>query len=219
MSNFPRIPGVSAPMIRALESAGYSSLDQLDGVDYGALAGLHGIGKRGLERLQAALEERGMSLANPEPVEPRPAPVVTAGATGKQAADIKTTPGGNGDEYVAGLDARRAGHAEILLGVFGRATGEEPVMWGPTMVGYGAVHYKYATGREGDTFRVGFSARKAKLSLYGLQQSPRWEELAVRLGKHQTSVACVYVAKPEDIYLGVLEEIVRSAWEAPANVC
>lgn len=84
------------------------------------------------------------------------------------------------------------------------------------MVGYGGeAHYRYATGREGDTFRVGgFAPRKAKLSLYGLQDAPRWEELSARLGKFTTGASCVYVNKPEDIDLEALAELIADAWAA-----
>ncbi len=87
-------------------------------------------------------------------------------------------------------------------------------MWGPTMIGYGQVHYKYATGREGDWFKLGFSPRKAKLSLYGLTDSPETKALLPQLGKYTVGASCLYVNKPEDIDLAVLEELIRLAWEA-----
>ncbi len=87
------------------------------------------------------------------------------------------------------------------------------------MIGYGEAHYKYATGREGDTFRVGFSPHKAKLSLYGIQESARWDELSTQLSKHTTGASCVYVNKPEDIDLEVLEVLIRESWEHGPNDC
>ena len=100
-----------------------------------------------------------------------------------------------------------------MLEIFGRATGEQPVMWGPSMIGYGEVHYRYATGREVDTFRVGFSPRKAKISLYGLTESAG-TQLLTRLGKHTVGASCLYINKPEDIDLAVLEDMVRRAWQS-----
>lgn len=80
-------------------------------------------------------------------------------------------------------------------------------------------HYRYATGREGDTFRVGFSPRKSAASLYGLQGHPRSEELLGRLGKYRTAVSCVYVNKLADIDLDVLEQLVRHAWTSAPRSC
>ncbi|WP_369408333.1 DUF1801 domain-containing protein [Corynebacterium hylobatis] len=137
----------------------------------------------------------------------------TLGHTGANAADIRTHATDQSPaQYVEELDTpRRVEHGRLLLEIFRRATGEEPVMWGPCMIGYGQMHYRYVTGREGDTFRVGFSPRKAKLTLYGLPQA---EGFLSRLGKHTTGSSCIYVNKPEDIDLAVLEEMVRAAWTA-----
>ncbi|QGU03463.1 DUF1801 domain-containing protein [Corynebacterium comes] len=211
------IPGVPAATLRALAGAGYPDLEALDGVDYSTLRELHGVGKRGLERLQAALLDRGMSLAHAPAPEARAA-TFTLGHTGDSAGDIRThVTGQSPAEYIEGLDApRRVEHGRLLLEIFHRATGEEPVMWGPSMIGYGQMHYRYATGREGDTFRVGFSPRKAKLTLYGLPLEARFLE---RLGKHTARVACLYVNKPEDINLEVLEEMIREAWRSGAGQC
>lgn len=218
-TSFEQIPGVARPARDALTAAGYRDLESLDGVDWEAASGLHGVGKRGLERLQAALLERGLSMRNAPAPEERSAEW-TRGNTGTGAPDLVTarteeSPAG----YVEKLEGRRREHGRLLLEIFGRATGERPAMWGPSMIGYGQAHYRYATGREGDTFHVGFSPRKARISLYGLQGLPRSEELLARLGKHRTAVSCVYVNKPEDIDLGVLEELVRHAWETDPGGC
>ena len=222
---YESVPGVGRPARDALRLAGYPDLESLAGVDYTELAGLHGVGTRGLQRLHAALLDRGLGLGGevPEP-EAREA-VVTEGHTGAYAADIRTKPTSTTpSEFVEELESpRRVGHGRLLLEIFGRATGEQPVMWGPTMIGYGEVHYRYATGREGDTFRVGFSPRKAKISLYGLtgystapQQLARLEQL----GKHTVGVSCLYINKPEDIDLTVLEEMIRHAWSStPPEHC
>lgn len=87
------------------------------------------------------------------------------------------------------------------------------------MVGYGEVHYRYATGREGDTFHLGFSPRKSKLSLYGLTSHPGAEGQLERLGKHSLGKACLYINKPEDIDAEVLEDMVRLAWATPPGDC
>ncbi|MGO1193595.1 MAG: DUF1801 domain-containing protein [Nesterenkonia sp.] len=212
---YESVAGVGRPARDALREAGYPDLESLDGVDYAELAALHGVGTRGLERLHAALADRGLGLGGqvPEP-EARQA-VFTEGHTGAYAADIRTKPRSTTPaEFVEELESpRRVEHGRLLLEIFGRATGEQPVMWGPSMIGYGEVHYRYATGREVDTFRVGFSPRKAKISLYGLTESAG-TQLLTRLGKHTVGASCIYINKPEDIDLAVLEDMVRRAWQS-----
>ncbi|GAB2503316.1 hypothetical protein CATRI_00550 [Corynebacterium atrinae] len=212
---YDQVPGVGAPARRALQDAGYPDLESLHGISYPDLLALHGVGARGLERLQAALISQGLSLID-APASPATSTIVTRGHTGTSAKDIKTHPTAVSPiDFVDGLDSpRRVKDGHLLLELFARATdGAEAVMWGPSMIGYGQAHYRYATGREGDTFQIGFSPRKAKLSLYGLQGHPRSEELLGKLGKHATAVSCVYVNKPEDVDLGILEELVRHAWK------
>ncbi|WIM67836.1 DUF1801 domain-containing protein [Corynebacterium breve] len=210
MTTFSEIPGVGKPAQRALEEAGYQALENLDGVEWADVLALHGVGVRGLERIQAALQEQGLSMQNaPEPEE-RTA-TFTSGNTGKNENKTEATSVDPRD-YVEGLEGRRQAHGHLLLDLFSRATGTEPVMWGPTMIGYGEMHYKYATGREGDTFLVGFSPRKAKISLYGIEPT---EEL----GKFTSGVSCTYINKPEDIDLAVLERLVKEAYERGPAGC
>lgn len=94
-------------------------------------------------------------------------------------------------------------------------TGEAAKMWGPTIVGFGSYHYRYASGHEGDACRVGFSPRASALTLYttsGYADDSivaAEEALLARLGKYTRSKACLYVKRLGDIDLGVLEELVR----------
>lgn len=92
-------------------------------------------------------------------------------------------------------------------------------MWGPSMIGFGSDDYTYSSGHSGTWFRVGFSPRKAALSLYGLQGFPGAEELLDRLGKHRRGAGCVYVNGLKDIDEDVLVELVRLAWENPCDTC
>lgn len=140
----------------------------------------------------------------------------TRGHTGETASDVKTKKTDvDPAAWVEQLEwSRRREHGHILLEVFGRVTGEAPAMWGPTMVGYGDVHYVSSAGREGDWFLVGFSPRKANISLYGLQGSARFHELLAQLGKHRTGAGCVWINKPEDVDLDVLEDLIREAWRS-----
>ena len=81
-------------------------------------------------------------------------------------------------------------------------------MWGPTLIGYGSYHYKYATGREGDMLMTGFSPRKAHLVFYIMPGYHDLSDKLERLGKHKLGKACLYVNKLADIDMDVLEEIV-----------
>lgn len=86
-------------------------------------------------------------------------------------------------------------------------TGEEPKMWGPSIIGFGNYHYKYASGHEGDWAVLGFSPRKAALSLYVFSQTDKNEKALARLGKFKMGKSCIYVKKLSDIDLKVLKEI------------
>ena len=123
------------------------------------------------------------------------------------------------EDFIAAVEpeAKRA-DAKVLDALFRRVTGEPAKMWGPSIIGYGEYHYRYASGHEGDMCRVGFSPRKAKHSLYVLDCGDPSEEAAfapllARLGKHSRGKACLYVNKLADIDLAVLEEMVALGWQ------
>lgn len=215
-TSFDDVAGLGNPARGALRHAGYADVESLNGVDYATLAALHGVGPRALDRLQETLQGAGMSLGGSVPTPKKVGAVVTKGHTGVNAADIKTAPTDViPREWIAELPwPRRREHGVLLLDLFTRATGAEPVMWGPSMVGFGESHYTSHTGREGDWFLTGFSPRKANIALYGLQGHPRSEELLAGLGKHKLGAGCVWINKPEDVDLGVLEGLVRHAWES-----
>ncbi len=94
-----------------------------------------------------------------------------------------------------------------------RVTGEPAVMWGPSIVGFGRYHYRYASGHEGDMCRVGFSPRSANLVLY-VGGFPDYEAMLAKLGKHKRSKACLYLNKLADVDVGVLEEITQRTYTA-----
>ncbi|MHA7208453.1 DUF1801 domain-containing protein [Arthrobacter sp. MDT1-65] len=99
--------------------------------------------------------------------------------------------------------------AEVLLDLMGRVTGEPAVMWGPTMIGFGQYHYRYASGHEGDALAVGFSPRASAQALYGLLAAPEAELLLPRLGRHRRGAGCLYITSLAGVELGVLEELVQ----------
>ncbi len=101
-----------------------------------------------------------------------------------------------------------------ILAMMKTITKEKPRMWGASIIGFGDVHYKYASGREGDWFKIGFSPRKANISLYlmGCDVS-KAEEMLSRLGKHKTGKGCLYVNKLADIDMEVLKEMIKEGYE------
>ena len=90
-------------------------------------------------------------------------------------------------------------------------TGEKPKMWGPSIVGFGSYHYKYASGQEGDWPITAFSPRKQDLTLYimpGFQES---RELMPQLGKHRTGKSCLYIKRLSDIHVPTLKKLIRNS--------
>ena len=121
------------------------------------------------------------------------------------------------DDFLAAVahPVRRA-DGKALRDMMTLVTGEPAVMWGPSIVGFGAYHYRYATGHEGDSPRVGFSPRSANLVLY-VGGFPEYEALLAKLGKHKRSKACLYLGKLADVDLAVLEGIIRRTYATTAD--
>lgn len=115
--------------------------------------------------------------------------------------------------FLSGIEnIRRREDSFFLLDMMREISGVEPKMWGDSIVGFGSWHYRYASGQEGDTARIGFSPRKTSLSIYVLNAYEGPEPLLERLGKHKAGVSCLYVNKLSDVDLDVLRELVRKAW-------
>ncbi len=95
-----------------------------------------------------------------------------------------------------------------LMRMMRELTGEAPYMYGPTIVGYGTYHYKYASGREGDAPLLAFSPRKPDLVIY-LYSADLGPELMAKLGKHKATKGCVYVKRLADIDLDVLRTMFK----------
>jgi hypothetical protein len=109
---------------------------------------------------------------------------------------------------------QRRADCRTVLNLMRAVTGEEPKMWGPSMVGFGSYHYKYASGREGDWFVTGFSPRKQDLTLYIMAGFDRYDELMAKLGRYKTGKSCLYLKRLSDVDLGVLRELVTASVEA-----
>jgi hypothetical protein len=105
-------------------------------------------------------------------------------------------------------DETKRADAKALVKLMQSATGEKPKMWGPSIIGFGSYHYRYESGREGDTPLIGFSPRKPATVLYGVTGSSDSEALLAKLGKHTTGKGCLYIKKLADVDPKVLEALV-----------
>lgn len=131
-------------------------------------------------------------------------------------AEIKTqATDANVQEFLEAAEpARRRADGLTLAEIFHEVTGEEPVMWGPSIVGYGSYHYVSPANprTQGEWPKTGFSPRKAKLSIYGLKDLPAGAKLLPQLGKYTEGAGCVYVNKLDDINLEVLRRLIAIAY-------
>ena len=107
-------------------------------------------------------------------------------------------------------DQRRSDCFEVAA-LMEKITGSPPVMWGTSMVGFGAYHYKYESGREGDFMRAGFSPRKTALTLYIMAGFSSYDGLMAKLGKFKTGKSCLYVKKLDDIDRDALAELITQS--------
>ena len=121
-------------------------------------------------------------------------------------------------EFIAAVpDERRRTEALAIDAMMRRVSGEEPRLWGPSIIGYGAYHYRYDSGREGDMCRIGFSPRKAQLVIYIVDGFPGHAELLARLGKHKTGASCLYINRLDAVDQAVLEELCAASWAEMAR--
>ncbi|MDR7127800.1 hypothetical protein J2X69_000128 [Algoriphagus sp. 4150] len=98
-----------------------------------------------------------------------------------------------------------------LLQLFRDETGEEPIMWGPSIVGFGKYSYKYPSGKEMEWFPVGFSPRKQSLSIYIMLGDKDLEPFLIKLGKYKKAKSCIYIAKLADIDEKIFREMIRTS--------
>ncbi len=111
-------------------------------------------------------------------------------------------------DHIAAIANEEQRHdAQTLAAFLRRVTKQEPKMWGPTIVGFGSYHYRYASGHEGDSALVGFAVRGRELVVYVADFEGR-DLLLARLGKHKIGKACVYIKRLADVDLNVLETLV-----------
>jgi len=130
-------------------------------------------------------------------------------------ADLKTKPNEvSVTGFINGIDdPQKKKDAKKVAAIMRKVTGKRAKMWGPSIVGYGSYHYKYASGREGDWMLTGFSPRKQALTLYIMSGFSKYDSLMKKLGKYKTGKSCLYVKRLSDIDEAVLEELVRESVE------
>jgi Domain of unknown function (DU1801) len=118
------------------------------------------------------------------------------------------------EDFLAAVpDEQRRADAHRLCALMQQITGEEPAMWGPSIVGFGTYHYRYASGREGDAPLAGFSPRKPHLVVYLVGgYEDRYGAALARLGPHKTGKSCLYLKRLGDVDEAALRELIdRSA--------
>jgi hypothetical protein len=111
-------------------------------------------------------------------------------------------------------DPAQRADAERLIEIMSSASGHPPIMWGPSIIGFGTHHYRYESGREGDTPRIAFSPRKGQTVLYALSSAPTFEANLARLGKHKTGKGCLYIKRLTDVDFEVLTEMIMASLAA-----
>lgn len=122
------------------------------------------------------------------------------------------------DGFIAGVaDETRRADALVLCAIMARISGAPPVMWGPSMIGFGRYHYRYDSGREGEMFRIGFSPRKAETVVYIVPGFDGEADLLGRLGKHRIGKSCLYIKRLDAVDQSVLEELCQKAWDYMAQ--
>lgn len=128
-------------------------------------------------------------------------------------AELKTKPTrASVRKFLESVDnERRRMDGFEILEIMREITGEEPKMWGPSIVGFGTYRYTYASGREGDWMLTGFSPRKQALTLYIMAGFSRYDDLLAKLGKYKTGKSCLYINRLEDVHLPTLKRLIRES--------
>jgi hypothetical protein len=126
-------------------------------------------------------------------------------------SELKTAQNdGDVEAFIASVeDETKRRDCRTLVDLMSKVTGSPPSMWGTAIIGFGSYRYRYASGRENDWFKVGFSPRKQSLTLYIMDGFDEYESVLERLGKHSTGKSCLYVKRLSEIDMDVLTELVE----------
>ena len=113
------------------------------------------------------------------------------------------------EKHIAAIaNEEQRGDAQRLVALMQKVTGEKPRMWGPSIVGFGSYHYKYASGHEGDSAIAGFAARGRELVVYIAESFEGRDALLAELGEHRSGKVCVYIRRLANVDLKVLEKLI-----------
>lgn len=128
-------------------------------------------------------------------------------------SDNKMKPtGASVEEFLATIDESRASEARTIMQIMERITGEPAVLWGASIIGCGSVHYTYESGREGDMPLLGFSPRKANLTIYFSEGFEGYQEVLSQLGPHKLSKVCLYITKLNKVNSAVLTAMLETSY-------
>ena len=135
-------------------------------------------------------------------------------------SDLKTKPTGESvEDFLNSVEHPvRKADSIVLLDLIKEVTGDEPQMWGPSIIGFGSVHYKYASGRELDWFKTGFSPRKSNLTIYSTTGYAKHEDLLGKLGKHKLGKGCLYINKLADVDKNVLKKLIKKTIKSDSKL-
>lgn len=126
----------------------------------------------------------------------------------------KTKPNdANLEDFLAKVSPKMLDDTHELIELMRQVSSEPPVMWGASIIGFGSYHYRYASGREGDWMKIGFSPRKAGFSLYLSCDADMFADELARLGKYTRGKGCIYIKKLDDIDRTVLRDMIVRAYE------
>ena len=130
-----------------------------------------------------------------------------------QVAELKTKKNDSSvEDFINDVeDDKKRADSFAIIRLMQEVTGEEPAMWGDSIVGFGSYTYKYASGRTGDWMLTGFSPRKQNLTLYIISGFEQYDKLLIKLGKFKLGKSCLYIKKLEDVDLDVLRELIRQS--------
>ena len=130
-------------------------------------------------------------------------------------SDLKTKPNKlNVDEFLNEIsDDKKQKDCFQVVELMSQVTKSKPIMWGPSIVGFGNYHYRYESGREGDWFLTGFSPRKQNLTLYIMSGFKEYGKLLSKLGKYKTGKSCLYIKSLEDIDIQTLKKLLVKSVE------
>ena len=129
-------------------------------------------------------------------------------------SENKTIPNDNSvEKFLSDLDEQQLNDSQVLIDMMQKISGKSPVMWGPSIIGFDKIRYKYASGREGDWMRLGFSPRKGKMSLYITGNAEKYKKQLDLVGKHDIGRGCIYIKKLADVDVDKLRDLIKTAYD------